>query len=102
MKNGSLISGEVALPGGRWEEGDENDADTALREANEEIGLDPSIVEVVTTLEPFYTKVIIIIMGLNKFLGRTRRCNLHISCCLSNCTRASLPGVLGLDKDSLS
>ncbi|KAK6149982.1 hypothetical protein DH2020_017507 [Rehmannia glutinosa] len=51
----SSHSGEVALPGGKWEEGDENDADTALREAKEEIGLDPSIVEVVTFLEPFYT-----------------------------------------------
>lgn len=50
--------GEVALPGGKWEEGDENDAYTALREANEEIGLDPSMVEVVTVLEPFYSKVL--------------------------------------------
>ncbi|KAL0363436.1 UNVERIFIED_CONTAM: Nudix hydrolase 15, mitochondrial [Sesamum calycinum] len=52
----SSHSGEVALPGGKWEEGDKNDAETALREAKEEIGLDPSIVEVVTILEPFYTK----------------------------------------------
>ncbi|KAI3456188.1 hypothetical protein Pfo_012851 [Paulownia fortunei] len=49
-------SGEVALPGGKWEEGDENDADTALREAKEEIGLEPSLVEVVIILDPFYTK----------------------------------------------
>ncbi|KAG8385477.1 hypothetical protein BUALT_Bualt03G0049400 [Buddleja alternifolia] len=52
----SSHSGEVALPGGKWEEGDENDAGTALREAKEEIGLDPSLVEVVTILEPFQTK----------------------------------------------
>ncbi|KAK4440021.1 Nudix hydrolase 22, chloroplastic [Sesamum alatum] len=52
----SSHSGEVALPGGKWEEGDKNDAETALREAKEEIGLDPSIVEVVTILEPFDTK----------------------------------------------
>ncbi|EYU28051.1 hypothetical protein ABFS82_13G099700 [Erythranthe guttata] len=52
----SSHSGDVALPGGKWEEGDDNDADTALREANEEIGLDPSFVEVVTILEPYYTK----------------------------------------------
>ncbi|KAK6149983.1 hypothetical protein DH2020_017508 [Rehmannia glutinosa] len=50
----SSYSGEIVFPGGIWEEGDENDADTALREAKEEIGLDPSIVEVVTSLEPFY------------------------------------------------
>ncbi|KAL0305670.1 UNVERIFIED_CONTAM: Nudix hydrolase 15, mitochondrial [Sesamum radiatum] len=51
-----VVPSEVALPGGKWEEGDKNDAETALREAKEEIGLDPSIVEVVTILEPFYTK----------------------------------------------
>ncbi|KAK4399192.1 Nudix hydrolase 15, mitochondrial [Sesamum angolense] len=37
------VGSEVALPGGKWEEGDKNDAETALREAKEEIGLDPSI-----------------------------------------------------------
>ncbi|KAK4485286.1 hypothetical protein RD792_007919 [Penstemon davidsonii] len=52
----SSHSGEVALPGGKREDGDENDAETALREAKEEIGLDPSIVEVVTLLEPFQSK----------------------------------------------
>ncbi|KAG6384256.1 hypothetical protein SASPL_121434 [Salvia splendens] len=41
----SSHSGEVALPGGKWEEGDDTHAATALREANEEIGLDPSIVK---------------------------------------------------------
>lgn len=53
-----IFSGEVALPGGKWEESDANDVDTALREAQEEIGLDPSVVEVVTILDPFHTKVI--------------------------------------------
>ncbi|KAL0407408.1 UNVERIFIED_CONTAM: Nudix hydrolase 15, mitochondrial [Sesamum latifolium] len=52
----SSHSGEVALPGGKWEESDANDVDTALREAQEEIGLDPSIVEVVSVLDPFHTK----------------------------------------------
>lgn len=52
-----LCSGEVALPGGKRDACDLNNADTALREAKEEIGLDPSIVEVVTILEPFHTKV---------------------------------------------
>ena len=51
------IPGEVALPGGKAEEGDKDDGDTALREAKEEIGLDPSLVNVVTTLEPFLSKV---------------------------------------------
>lgn len=53
----SSHSGEVALPGGKCEVGDESDAATALREAKEEIGLEPSIVEVVAFLLPFYTKV---------------------------------------------
>ncbi|KAH9608058.1 hypothetical protein KSS87_002111 [Heliosperma pusillum] len=52
----STHSGEVALPGGKAEEGDKDDADTATREAKEEIGLDPSLVNVVTTLEPFLSK----------------------------------------------
>lgn len=50
-------AGEVALPGGKREEGDANDVETALREAKEEIGLDPSLVTVITLLEPFHTKV---------------------------------------------
>lgn len=52
----STHSGEVALPGGKTEEGDKDDGDTAKREANEEIGLDPELVNVVTVLEPFLSK----------------------------------------------
>lgn len=52
----STHSGEVSLPGGKAEEGDKDDGDTATREANEEIGLDPSLVNVVTVLEPFLSK----------------------------------------------
>ncbi|KAJ7968668.1 Nudix hydrolase 15, mitochondrial [Quillaja saponaria] len=52
----STHSGEVALPGGKADEGDKDDAETAKREANEEIGLDPSLVNVVTVLEPFLSK----------------------------------------------
>ncbi|XP_034697046.1 nudix hydrolase 15, mitochondrial-like [Vitis riparia] len=52
----STHSGEVSLPGGKQEEGDKDDADTATREANEEIGMDPSLVNVVTVLEPFLSK----------------------------------------------
>ncbi|KAF3788394.1 Nudix hydrolase 15 [Nymphaea thermarum] len=54
--NLSSHSGEVSLPGGKAEEGDANDAATALREAKEEIGLDPSSVTVVAVLEPFLSK----------------------------------------------
>ncbi|KAI4304397.1 hypothetical protein MLD38_039917 [Melastoma candidum] len=43
---------EIELLGGRWEEDDKDDAETALREAKEEIGLDPSLVEVIAVLDP--------------------------------------------------
>ncbi|XP_059435860.1 nudix hydrolase 15, mitochondrial-like [Corylus avellana] len=53
----SSHSGEVSLPGGKREEGDADDVETALREAKEEIGLDPSLVSLVTVLEPFVNKI---------------------------------------------
>ncbi|KAK7362747.1 hypothetical protein VNO77_04868 [Canavalia gladiata] len=52
----STHPGDVALPGGKAEEGDKDDGDTAKREAKEEIGLDPELVDVVTVLEPFLSK----------------------------------------------
>ncbi|XP_056175554.1 nudix hydrolase 11-like isoform X2 [Syzygium oleosum] len=58
-KRASTLSshpGEVSSPGGKREEGDADDVATALREAKEEIGLDPSLVEVVTVLQPYATK----------------------------------------------
>ncbi|XP_068654108.1 nudix hydrolase 15, mitochondrial-like [Aristolochia californica] len=54
--NLSTHSGEVSLPGGKADEADKDDCDTATREAKEEIGLDPSLVNVVTVLEPFLSK----------------------------------------------
>jgi len=45
------------LPGGKVEEGDADDAATALRESKEEIGLDPALVTVVASLEHFLSKV---------------------------------------------
>jgi len=43
------------------EEGDADEVATALREAKEEIGLDPSLVDVVTLLNPFTMKVLCIV-----------------------------------------
>ena len=44
--------GEIAFPGGTVQIGlDRSPVDTALREAHEEIGLDPSLVEVVVALD---------------------------------------------------
>jgi 8-oxo-dGTP pyrophosphatase MutT (NUDIX family) len=45
------------LPGGKADEGDADDVATALREANEEIGLDSALVTVVSSLEHFLSKV---------------------------------------------
>uniref|UniRef100_A0A7N0UP04 Nudix hydrolase domain-containing protein n=1 Tax=Kalanchoe fedtschenkoi TaxID=63787 RepID=A0A7N0UP04_KALFE len=63
----SSHSGEVSLPGGKWEEGDEDDIQTALREAHEEIGLEPSLVHVVAQLQSFTNKIgitVIPVIGL--------------------------------------
>ncbi|XP_076951524.1 nudix hydrolase 15, mitochondrial-like isoform X2 [Bidens hawaiensis] len=54
--NLSSFTGQVLLPGGRRDEGDTDDVRIALREAHEEIGLDPKLVDVVTVLEPFASK----------------------------------------------
>ncbi len=48
-------SGEVSFPGGRWEPQDPSCAATALREAQEEIGLDPDRVRLLGELRPLRT-----------------------------------------------
>ncbi len=47
--------GEVSLPGGAWDHG-ETLAQTALREAQEEVGLEPSLVELLGTLDDIATR----------------------------------------------
>lgn len=54
-ENLSTHSGEVSLPGGKWESQDRTLEQTALREAHEEIGLDPRLVEVLGPLPVFQT-----------------------------------------------
>lgn len=49
-----LHRGEVSLPGGAADPEDTSPAVTALREAHEELGVDPATVEVWGTLSPFY------------------------------------------------
>lgn len=48
-------AGQVSFPGGRREASDEHDIATALREAHEEVDLDPARVEVVGQLPPYLT-----------------------------------------------
>ncbi|MHC1705876.1 MAG: CoA pyrophosphatase [Tenuifilaceae bacterium] len=50
-------SGQISFPGGKIEELDESLIQTALRETQEEVGIDPSNVEVIGTLTPLFIPV---------------------------------------------
>jgi 8-oxo-dGTP pyrophosphatase MutT (NUDIX family) len=50
-------AGEISFPGGRYEADDADLRTTALREAQEEIGLPPDVVEIVGALQPTPTIV---------------------------------------------
>lgn len=49
-----IHSGQISLPGGKYEESDESLIFTALREANEEIGIIPSRVQIIGQLTEMY------------------------------------------------
>lgn len=51
----SRHAGQIAFPGGRVDEGDADAVAAALREAEEEIGLDPALVEVVGVTDRYHT-----------------------------------------------
>lgn len=48
-------AGQIAFPGGRMEQGDADAVACALREAEEEVGLDPAQVEILGRLDPYLT-----------------------------------------------
>lgn len=52
----STHSGQVAFPGGKWDETDSSLMATALRESHEEIGLDPKYVEVLASMPSSMTR----------------------------------------------
>ena len=60
-------AGDLALPGGKPHPG-ESPLDTALREANEEVGLHPSTVEVIGYLKEIhtvsYSRMVVPVVGL--------------------------------------
>lgn len=49
--------GQISFPGGKKEKGDGNIIHTALREAEEETGIDSSLIEVAGTLTPLFIPV---------------------------------------------
>ncbi|MCJ0764182.1 CoA pyrophosphatase [Variovorax terrae] len=51
----STHSGQIAFPGGKADESDADDAATALRETQEEVGLDERFIEVIGTLPIYVT-----------------------------------------------
>jgi 8-oxo-dGTP pyrophosphatase MutT (NUDIX family) len=50
-------SGQISFPGGKKEISDENSIQTALREANEETGVDPAKIKVIGNLTPLFIPV---------------------------------------------
>jgi 8-oxo-dGTP pyrophosphatase MutT (NUDIX family) len=61
-------AGEISFPGGRRDETDADLAATALREAQEEIGLDPAAVELREALPP--TNTFVTAYRVHPFVGR--------------------------------
>jgi 8-oxo-dGTP pyrophosphatase MutT (NUDIX family) len=61
-------AGEISVPGGRVDEGDADLAATALREAEEEIGLDPVAVTLSGALPP--TSTFVTNYRIQPFVGR--------------------------------
>lgn len=50
-------SGQISFPGGKFEESDKNIIETALRETQEEIGINPEMVDIYGQLTPLHIPV---------------------------------------------
>lgn len=57
VADGKVHSGQISFPGGKHDTGDKDLTATALREANEEVGIIPSDVEIIGSLTPLYIPV---------------------------------------------
>ncbi len=62
-KYNGVHSGQISLPGGKFESKDKNIINTALRETEEEIGVNKNTVNVIGTLTPLYISVSDIIVS---------------------------------------
>ena len=56
-KGSTSHSGQISLPGGKYEESDENRTVTAIRETNEELGVDSESINVLGSLTELYIPV---------------------------------------------
>ncbi len=56
-KNNSTHSGQIAFPGGKKEETDKDNYDTALREAKEEVGIEPGRVKLIKELSQVFIPI---------------------------------------------
>ena len=54
QKYNGIHSGQISLPGGRFESSDKDLLQTALRETNEEIGVDPGLISVIGKLTELF------------------------------------------------
>lgn len=73
----STHSGQVAFPGGKRDDTDQDEAHTALREAHEEIGLDASLVEVIGQLPTYRTGTQFIITPVVALVSPEHRLTLN-------------------------
>jgi len=53
-ENGGIHSGQISFPGGKYENNDKDFQTTALREAYEEIGVEPKTIEIIGQLSDLY------------------------------------------------